>query len=178
MATPSISPFARVLGLSPNSIATAEGTFTNIGAPVDITAGPQAIAQPSALQVLAIDKQAAGSATVEIQLPPGNWAVVDAQFTGGGIAGAGDVVTLATSTIGGLAPTPIATFDLNALTSVVGTVSRLTAFTAGSSISVRGPVWDASTSAWVPLTGDECFAVDFTEVVDANGTLILYIAQG
>ena len=178
LLNPSVPPFQRVLAIPGLEATTTEVIFGTSVQLLD-SAEAEQLAFPAAPQIIAVGKTSAGSQTTEIQLPPGNWLIADAFFVGSAVAGAGDTVEFGLGEVGTAAiATSFYTFDLDALTSVDGTISRVDAWSNGpTSVDTLGPVFDSATESWLPRQGGQCLTVIFTEAVDAQGTLFVTLAK-
>lgn len=171
------SPFQRMLVLPPDGVPTTQAVFSARAGLLAPTDGAS-IVQPSAPLMVAVEHSAGGVAYEELQLPEGDWVVLDISVSGGAIAAPGDEVEVGVGAVGsGVATSVFATFDLGTLTSVVGTVSRLTKFDNSSQLTSKGPSINPQTGEWGPRTGDQCVIVSWTGAVTNASTVLITLAQ-
>lgn len=178
------SPYIRSYFLGPNSLADQEGEFNPDASVVYSPASTKAyMVQPGLKRTLVVDTPNE-TTWYNLQLPPGNWAVIGCQFRGSATPGAGDLIQLGVGKIGVTTiDYSIVTFDLDAESSDAGVILTMSAYDPAdfpdnsAPVSVMGPSFDEATSSWIPRTGDGCLTIKTTSVTDCSGLLVIDVVK-
>lgn len=152
-------PFARLQGFPPGQIAPTE-ILCNPSADVVEATNPAPTGEPHLTCGLVVTSPG-GSNTCDIQMPAGRWSIVDAKVIGQDTAVAGDLVEFGVVT--GVTYTKLGEFDLNALSSTTGLISRLTEILAPSQFETAGPVYNNTTKEWERNPADTYVRCIFTQ---------------